>query len=120
MQCTNKLKQLTLASHNYHDIYEFFPINAEYDRISAFSGRHVTWLIGVLPFIEQQALAERLPYLYFTAADEEVAQTVSVVFCVHRTVSTEAHCLKQNMWAAKHGGGNIIVLIPITLDVKVP
>jgi prepilin-type processing-associated H-X9-DG protein len=76
MQCSNKLKQLALACHNYHDIHEFFPINAEYERVSAASGRHRTWLIGLLSFIEQQALAEKLPYLYFTAEDEAVGQQV--------------------------------------------
>ncbi|MDR1957935.1 MAG: DUF1559 domain-containing protein [Planctomycetaceae bacterium] len=76
MQCSNNLKQLALGCHTYHDAHQYFPINAEYERVSSASGRHRTWLIGVLPFIEQQALASKLPYLYFTAEDEAVGQVV--------------------------------------------
>ena len=82
MECSNKLKQLGLACHTYHDVHKAFPTNAEYDRVSTGSGRHRTWLIGVLPFIEQPALAEQLPYLYFTAEDVAVGQVaVSAFLC---------------------------------------
>ncbi|MCL2117776.1 MAG: DUF1559 domain-containing protein [Planctomycetaceae bacterium] len=80
MECSNKLKQLALACHTYHDAYKAFPSNAEYERVSTASGRHRTWLIGVLPFVEQSALASQLPYLYFTAEDVEVGQVVVNAF----------------------------------------
>jgi prepilin-type N-terminal cleavage/methylation domain-containing protein/prepilin-type processing-associated H-X9-DG protein len=68
-QCSNGLKQLGLASQNYHDIYRVFParrggstfgdiasdpsrIRANYDRLSAF--------IALLPFMEQKPLADQI------------------------------------------------------------
>jgi len=51
-QCTNNLKQIALAVHNYHDTYKVFPIGN-------WTTAYGTWLVSLLPFIEQQALADR-------------------------------------------------------------
>jgi prepilin-type N-terminal cleavage/methylation domain-containing protein len=59
MQCTNHLKQLALAVHNYQDAFRSFPIS-----ISPWAeGAAPTpqrngkgWIVSVLPFIEQQAV----------------------------------------------------------------
>src|SRR5437879_1170291 len=44
--CSNNLKQIGLAFHNYHDTYSSFPP----DRIAM---NWPTWAVVVLPFIEQ-------------------------------------------------------------------
>ncbi|MGE4003734.1 MAG: DUF1559 domain-containing protein [Planctomycetaceae bacterium] len=51
VQCKNNLKQIGLALHNYHDVYQKFPIGARSQR-----GIGPSWIVGILPFIEQQAL----------------------------------------------------------------
>lgn len=48
-QCSNHLKQWGLAMHNYHDLQKSFPIGM------ARAPRH-TWVISVLPLVEQTAL----------------------------------------------------------------
>ncbi|WP_207397197.1 DUF1559 domain-containing protein [Bremerella alba] len=49
MQCSNNLKQLGLAIHNYHDTFQNFP-----------GGTYAccwgTWQVSILPFIEQKNL----------------------------------------------------------------
>jgi len=66
MECQNKLKQLGLACHNFHDTYQRFP-TASHELLltgpggeTDFSGnRHRwSWLTVILPFIEQNALYE--------------------------------------------------------------
>jgi len=52
MQCTNHLKQMGLAVHNFHDGLKGFP-PAGLDGISSFSGFAL-----LLPYMEQTALAE--------------------------------------------------------------
>jgi prepilin-type N-terminal cleavage/methylation domain-containing protein len=63
MSCSNNLKQLGLALHNYHDTHKQFPPEAIYGNgvidSSGFQGPyHYTWLFQLLPFIEQSPLYE--------------------------------------------------------------
>ncbi|MGL4941757.1 MAG: DUF1559 domain-containing protein [Thermoguttaceae bacterium] len=64
MQCTNNLKQLALAEHNYHDKHQSFSRN-EVDEATFWPGQwgwggHTSvrgsFIVGILPFIEQEAL----------------------------------------------------------------
>jgi len=48
MQCSNNLKQIGLAIHNYHDAYNTMPI--------ANRNCYGTWALYLWPYIEQQAL----------------------------------------------------------------
>src|SRR5439155_8234897 len=57
-KCTNNLKQLALAVHNYHDangslpagnVYRQGPPSGKYDH-------YETWAISILPFVEQGAI----------------------------------------------------------------
>lgn len=66
-QCSNNLKQLGLALHNYHDTYKKFPPLAQgTDNVANRSdglGSNYFYLSGVagmLPFMEQQAIYDEL------------------------------------------------------------
>ncbi|GAA4425745.1 DUF1559 domain-containing protein [Bremerella cremea] len=54
MQCTNHLKQLGLALHNYHDTHGNFPYGYRLGKI----GNRDCWFQRLLPFVEQSALQE--------------------------------------------------------------
>ena len=53
IQCTNNLKQLGLAIHNYHDTFRKFPGNVGTPEGS--TQRGASWLTMILPQIEQNA-----------------------------------------------------------------
>ncbi|MDR1494274.1 MAG: DUF1559 domain-containing protein, partial [Planctomycetaceae bacterium] len=57
MQCTNNLKQLALAAHNFHDAHKGFPAaNATYHPNPIDSRqRRFGILFGLCPFYEQEA-----------------------------------------------------------------
>jgi prepilin-type N-terminal cleavage/methylation domain-containing protein len=49
MSCSNNLKQLGLAVHNYHDVYNYFPPSAIRDDWA-------TWAVFLLPYVEQDSI----------------------------------------------------------------
>ncbi len=58
--CSNNTVQLGLALHNYEFAHEAFPAGVSGDPgpiRSLPEGHHVGWIVRLLPFIEQQALA---------------------------------------------------------------
>ncbi|MCA9141255.1 MAG: DUF1559 domain-containing protein [Planctomycetaceae bacterium] len=70
MQCSNKLKQLGIALHNYHDTYKAFPSTPGANGVTAGPGGAVeNWnrwsgLASLLPYVEQQPLYDRINFIY--------------------------------------------------------
>jgi prepilin-type N-terminal cleavage/methylation domain-containing protein len=69
MQCSNNLKQIGLALHNYNDVYKKFPSGQYYCRRDIVcNNQRATWLQGwgwsasILPFIEQGNISNALNY----------------------------------------------------------
>jgi prepilin-type processing-associated H-X9-DG protein len=55
-QCTNNLKQIALAFHNYHDVHKTFPPAYIPDKDG--NPMH-SWRVLILPYLGQQALYKR-------------------------------------------------------------
>ncbi|WDI40628.1 DUF1559 domain-containing protein [Bremerella sp. P1] len=62
MQCSNNLKQLGLALHNYHDTFLKFPPAAIKEKVQDGSGsaQSTVWSAFILPQIEQGALYDKI------------------------------------------------------------
>jgi prepilin-type N-terminal cleavage/methylation domain-containing protein/prepilin-type processing-associated H-X9-DG protein len=58
IKCTNNIKQLGLAAHNFHDTFGKFPYGSKYDQEGAF-----TWTQNIWSFIEQDNALRGYPAL---------------------------------------------------------
>lgn len=59
MQCQSHLKQIALATHNYHDTNHKFPYSALDRQPNETTSTYVTGFILILPYLEQDAVAKR-------------------------------------------------------------
>ncbi len=56
MNCSNHMKQLALAVHNYHDTFRVFPPGGRSD------SNQLTWCVATLPYIEQKPLYDQFDF----------------------------------------------------------
>lgn len=79
-QCTNNLKQIALAMHNYHDANGCFPPAYLADE----DGKPMhSWRVLLLPYLEQQALYDQYNFdePWDSPANQWIANTVVPVYC---------------------------------------
>ena len=69
MQCSNNVKQLGLAFHNYHDTHRVFPINFAWRNVPggggggpAIANTGKSWLQMILPQIEQSTMFNSIDF----------------------------------------------------------
>src|SRR5262245_58962533 len=62
MSCTNNLKQIALALHNYHDVNSTFPAGGVTNGPCCSTQSGATWTIYILPYIEQDNLHRQYNY----------------------------------------------------------
>lgn len=63
-QCKNNLKQYGLALHNYHDVYNQFPVCTHFTRGRQPWGHRWGWMPRLLPYIDQAPLANQINWGY--------------------------------------------------------
>jgi prepilin-type N-terminal cleavage/methylation domain-containing protein len=72
MQCSNNLKQLGLALHNYHDTYRRFPAGGNWKTPAGvlagrgnrpLRGNGWAWTSAILPYIEQSSIYNQLKFV---------------------------------------------------------
>lgn len=69
-QCTNKMKQLGVALHNYLDTHKVFPPSEVANRdcgalpYAGYTSMNLNGLVLLLPYLEQQALFEQANFMY--------------------------------------------------------
>ncbi len=72
-QCTNNLKQIGLAMHNYHDVFSRLPYA---DTRKGSNYNYGSWAVEMLPFIEQQNLYNQFPQPLGSATFQGVATAI--------------------------------------------
>jgi prepilin-type processing-associated H-X9-DG protein len=87
----NNLKQIGIAMHNYHDVYNRLP-NARRDP-------SFTWMVPILPFAEQTPLHDEWKYpAAFNTQTQRARETrLDMYFCPSRRAASGAQIVNENM-----------------------
>lgn len=95
-QCKNNLKQIALATELFHDSFGAYP-PARYqprpgDNDFPCGGSEATWLVRIMPFLEQKAAEQRWDYKtpYAQHPDQVRDYNLSVYVCPSRRSLSEA------------------------------
>jgi prepilin-type N-terminal cleavage/methylation domain-containing protein/prepilin-type processing-associated H-X9-DG protein len=87
MSCTNNLKQMGLAAHNFHDTYGFLPPEtiAPDNQLTGVDG-YATWATLLLPYLEQgnQYNLWNIQFTYFSQIPAAVQGQPKVFLCPSR------------------------------------
>src|SRR6201986_212949 len=57
-QCQNNLKQMGLALHNYHDVYQLFPYGC-----TAQCSWGISFFVSILPYIDQSNVYNQINFI---------------------------------------------------------
>src|ERR1017187_1717988 len=99
MQCTNNLKQIALASSNYHDAYGCYPQGVQFTFDFSTSGQHV----ALLPFLDQVPLFNALNFDWivpWSGANTTFAGPVrpSVYVCPSDTLGAQVDIFPEDLY----------------------
>jgi prepilin-type N-terminal cleavage/methylation domain-containing protein len=103
-QCANNLTQMIIAVHNYDMAYGFYPsgtIDQQGPILSQESGYHHSWLVQILPYIEQRNAYNHVDFsvgVYDTKNQPVRKLTIKTFFCPTDSGSAPGH----NNYAGVH------------------
>ena len=106
LQCSNKLKQIGLAALNYESTYRSFPINMTHYNEAGAELNGASWLVRILPFLEQAPLWDALDLdgaagngrgVFNTANHPIIRQTSGIYLCPSDAIIEP---VKTNVWRA--------------------
>ena len=110
-QCTNNLKQIALAVHNYHDTFNAFPPgsvrSSNIPNVNSWSTQHLSWLARILPFMEQQAIFDQIDWARLQSWNHAPGNTLrNIDLACYRCPSDFSDARCSSSWAPTNYVGN--------------
>ncbi len=109
-QCTNNLKQIGLAVHNYHDTFNTFPpgsLRFNIPGINSWSTQHLSWRTRILPYLEQQAIYDQVNWSalqFYNVAPGTTLRNIDLAAFRCPSDYSDARC--SSTWAPTNYVGN--------------
>ena len=96
MQCGNNLKQIALAVHGYHLVYDRLPVGAYYFNCG-------TWMPATFPYLEQDALANEYQWAAGYWNNSVVYKTLATFTCPTDTPQKEVQGMTKHNYVCNLG-----------------
>ena len=122
MQCTNNLVQMGIALANYDAAHETLPpgvVNPEGPIRNIPSGYHMSWLVQVLPYIEEQVTFRYVDFsvgAYDKKNDPVAGTEISIFVCPSDPGRSHGRYGSEGRWPASYAGCHHDVEAPIDAD----
>ena len=130
--CSNRVRQLALATQMHHDAYQYFPPARYESRPNADPADQCgfetpTWLARVMPFIEQSALGDKWDFSkpWHAHADDVRTVVPDIFLCPSRRSGTQPVGTRSLRTTVMGGGGRLpcgcpIPPRPMSLSLDIP
>lgn len=119
MQCSNNLKQLGLALHNYHDLHKAFPLNmaggGRSGGANCTSGFY-SWLTYLLPQIEQGNLYNQIDFRVEMADSGSCHNVFDASISSSHPNAAAAHTVVSTFLCPSDPGGHSNAIVMGTAD----
>jgi prepilin-type N-terminal cleavage/methylation domain-containing protein len=116
MSCSNNLKQIGLAMHNYHDVYQRFPSAGAHNRdgngaSATSSSWGPSWGVALLPMIEQENLYRMYDFSLARSRDGINQQVVGVDVAAYKCPADLTNSNSKSNWrnSVDYARGNYAV-----------
>lgn len=96
MSCSNNLRQIGLAAHNYHSAYKQLPRQSV-------PGRGHTWATAILPFLERGAVLEKYDFNYswnHLKNRDAIKSPIETLLCPSSPKGDYLDEVQPNVWTA--------------------
>jgi hypothetical protein len=115
MYCANNLKQIVLAAHNYHDIFDDrFPSGTRANPQLAPEDRF-SWMVELLPFVEQDNVFKsiNLEEGWNSAENKDaVSKQLKIYLCPSSALTSKANSVAATNYVGPTGIGPDSALLP--------
>lgn len=113
MSCGNNMRQISLALHNYHDVYQKLPTTHR------LNGWGVSFYYGILPHIEQNALYDQITCMGAHPAwlGHNGPEAIANRTVVNGTSIPTLHCPSNPMDMNKDVGGGAVTTLPSYIGI---
>jgi hypothetical protein len=139
----NRLKQFGLAMHNYHDVFNMFPLAGyagHYSGFDATGKQNLSWRVHLLPFLEQQnlynqfhfdepwnsphnlTLLDKMPDVFRSADSLSNSNTTrfKTLTAPNAYFRGTAFAFGLKIWDATDGSSNTAIIVEVGADKAVP
>ncbi len=103
-QCRNRLKQLGLGLHNYHDTHVCFPPGWTNHFDAPGSGTRFGWLVFLTPYMDQAPLYQKLEFNRQIAEPKALFQTKLAGLRCPSDSTADANPLRGNFGTSNYSG----------------